>query len=68
MIPCGWRDHPESGRGGQESEIGTGLLYAGTELLEAVSILPGRHAWHITPDGNGRYAEQAIIPRLITAG
>ncbi|MGB6571381.1 MAG: peptidase E, partial [Trebonia sp.] len=52
---------------GYATEDGTGLLYAGTELVEAVTILPGRHAWHITPDGSGGYAEQAIIPRLITA-
>jgi peptidase E len=50
---------------GYATEDGTGLLYAGTELREAVTILPGRHAWHVTPDGNGGYAEQAIVPRLI---
>jgi peptidase E len=53
---------------GYATEDGTGLLYAGTELLEAVTILPGRHAWHVTPEGGGHYAEQAIVPRLITAG
>jgi hypothetical protein len=42
------------------------LCYIPTAVGEAVTILPGRHAWHVTPDGNGRYAEQAIIPRLIT--
>jgi peptidase E len=47
---------------GYATEDGTGLLYAGTELLEAVTILPRRHAWHVTPDGNGGYAEQAIVP------
>ncbi len=52
---------------GYATEDGTGLLYAGTELLEAVTMLPGKHAWHITPDGNGRYVERAIVPRLITA-
>jgi peptidase E len=50
---------------GYATEDGVGLLYAGTELLEAVTILPGRNAWYITPDGNGGYAEQAIVPRLI---
>ena len=40
--------------------------HKGTELLEAVTILPGRHAWHVMPDGAGGYAEQAIVPRLIT--
>jgi len=53
---------------GYATEDGTGLLYAGTELLQAVTILPGRHAWHVTPDGNGGYTEQAIVPRLITPG
>jgi peptidase E len=50
---------------GYATEDGVGLLYAGTELLEAVTILPGRNAWYITPDGHGGYAEQAIVPRLI---
>ena len=53
---------------GYATEDGVGLVYAGLELIEAVTILPGRHAWHVTPDANGRYTEQAIIPRLITAG
>jgi peptidase E len=52
---------------GYATEDGVGLLYGGTVLLEAVAILPGRHAWHITPDGNGGYDEQAIVPRLIAA-
>jgi hypothetical protein len=43
------------------------LLYAGTELLEAVTVLPGKHAWQVAPDGNGSYTERAIVPRLITA-
>jgi peptidase S51-like protein len=52
---------------GYATEDGTGLVYAGPELLEAVTILPGRHAWHVTPGGGG-YAERPIVPRLITAG
>ena len=52
---------------GYATEDGTGLLYAGTELREAVTILPGRHAWYVSPDGNGGYTEQAIVPRLLTA-
>jgi peptidase E len=51
---------------GYATEDGVGLLYAGTRLLEAVTILPGRHAWQVSPDGNDGYAEQAIVPRLIT--
>jgi peptidase E len=52
---------------GYATEDGVGLLYAGTELLEAVTVLPGRHAWHVAPDGTGSYTERAIVPRLITA-
>jgi peptidase E len=51
---------------GYASEDGVGLLYAGPQLAEAVTILPGKRAWHVAPDGNGGYAEQAIAPRLIT--
>jgi peptidase E len=51
---------------GYATEDGVGLLYAGTRLLEAITILPGSRAWHVTPNGNGGYAEQAIVPRLIT--
>jgi peptidase E len=62
-----YRDLVASGKlpAGYATEDGTGLLYAGTELAEAVTILPGRHAWHVAPDGNGGFAEQAIAPRLI---
>jgi peptidase E len=52
---------------GFATEDGVGLLYAGTRLAEAVTILPGRHAWRVAPDGNGSYTEQVIVPRLITA-
>jgi peptidase E len=52
---------------GYATEDGTGLLYAGTELAEAVTVLPGRHAWHVTPDGRGGYTETAIVPRLVGA-
>jgi hypothetical protein len=50
---------------GYATEDGTGLHYVGTELHEAVSILPGRHAWWVEPSGDGGYAERAITPRLI---
>jgi peptidase E len=49
---------------GYATEDGTGLLYAGTDLAEAVTILPGKHAWHVAPDGAGGYTEQRITPRL----
>jgi peptidase E len=64
-----FRDLVASGKlpAGYATEDGVGLLYAGPNLLEAVTILRGRHAWHVAPDGNGGYAERAIVPRLITA-
>jgi hypothetical protein len=52
---------------GYATEDGVFLLYVGTQLVETVTILPGKHAWHVAPDGNGGYAEQAIAPRLISA-
>lgn len=51
---------------GYATEDGTGLLYAGTELLEAITILPGKHAWHVAPDDGGGYTERALVPRLIS--
>ncbi len=63
-----FRDLVASGKlpAGYATEDGVGLVYAGTQLLEAVTILPGRHAWYVTPDANGSYTERAIVPRLIT--
>lgn len=52
---------------GYATEDGVGLFYAGPELLEAVTVLPGKHAWHVTPDGNGGHREEAIVPRLVAA-
>jgi len=53
---------------GYATEDGVGLHYVGTELREAVSVLPGKHAWHVAPDGQGGYTEQPITPRLIGEG
>jgi hypothetical protein len=50
---------------GYATEDGVGLHYAGTELREAVSILPGKRAWHVQSDGAGSYTEQEVTPRLI---
>jgi peptidase E len=50
---------------GYATEDGVGLHYIGTELHEAVTILPGKRAWRVEPDGHGDYAEQAIAPRPI---
>jgi peptidase E len=51
---------------GYATEDGVGLLYAGTELREAITILPGKHAWQVAPDGAGGYTERAIVPRLVS--
>lgn len=50
---------------GYATEDGVGLHYVGTELHEAVAIIPGKRAWRVEPDGRGSYAEQAVSPRLI---
>jgi peptidase E len=50
---------------GYATEDGTGLHYVGTDLHEAVSVLPGRHTWWVEPSGDGGYTERAITPRLI---
>jgi peptidase E len=50
---------------GYATEDGVGLHYLGTELDEAVSILPGKRAWYVQADGAGSYTERGITPRLI---
>jgi peptidase E len=50
---------------GYATEDGVGLHYVGTELHEAIGILPGKRAWRVDPDGIGGYTEQAVIPRLV---
>lgn len=50
---------------GYATEDGVGLHYAGTRLQEAVSVLPGKRAWRVEPDGSGGYTEQSVAPRLI---
>jgi peptidase E len=51
---------------GYATEDGVGLHYAGTELREAVTVLPGTRAWHVAPDTHGGYTEEPITPRLIS--
>jgi peptidase E len=62
-----YREFVATGRlpAGYATEDGVGLHYVGTELREAVTILPGKRAWRVEPDGNGDYAEHAVAPRLI---
>jgi peptidase E len=54
--------------GGYATEDGVGLVYAGTRMREAVTVLPGKRAWRVAPDGLGGYLEEPILPRLIPAG
>lgn len=51
---------------GYATEDGVGLHYIGTQLHEAVSILPGKRAWHVQPDGTGGHTEQPIAARLLS--
>jgi len=62
-----YREFVASGRlrAGYATEDGVGLHYVGTELHEAVAILPGKRAWRVDPDENGGYVERAVAPRLI---
>jgi hypothetical protein len=47
------------------SLIDHALRLAGTSGAKRVTILPGKQAWQVAPDGNRGYAEQAVPPRLI---
>lgn len=48
------------------TDDGTGLHYAGTELVEAVTETPGSSAWKIEADGHGGVREDALPTRLLT--
>jgi peptidase E len=50
---------------GYATEDGVGLHYVGTDLHEAVSVIEGKRAWRVQPDGERGYAEHAVVPRLI---
>jgi peptidase E len=50
---------------GYASEDGVGLHYVGTDLHEAVSIVPGKQAWWVEPAANGGFRQQAIAARGI---
>jgi hypothetical protein len=39
--------------GGCATEDGVGLHYVGTALHEAVSVVAGKRAWRVEPDGAG---------------
>jgi len=50
---------------GYASEDGVGLHYVDTDLLEAVTIRPGKAAWRVDRTDGGGYTEERIEPRLI---
>jgi peptidase E len=50
---------------GYATEDGVALHYLGTELHEAVSVLPGKRAWYVEPADSGHYTEAPVTPRLI---
>jgi peptidase E len=50
--------------GGYATEDGVALHYVGTELAEALAIVPGSKAWQVTPDGPGAWSETPIPARL----
>lgn len=46
-------------------EDGVGLHYTGTDLGEAVTIAPGKHAWWVEPAPRGGFRQQPVDPRPI---
>jgi peptidase E len=48
---------------GYATEDGTALHYVGTSLHEAVTIVPGKHAWQVAPSVGGGYQETALPTR-----
>jgi len=50
---------------GYASEDGVGLHYVGTDLSEAVSVVPGKQAWWVEPAPDGGFRQRAIEARPI---
>lgn len=51
---------------GYATDNGTGVLYRGTEMVEAVSEVSGRGVFHVSRgEDNGKVAEKRIEPRLL---
>jgi peptidase E len=48
---------------GYATQDGVGLHYVGTQLHEALSVLPEALAWHIAADSSGGWTEMPIKPR-----
>ena len=47
------------------SDDGVGLVYAGTELVEAVTEVPGKGAYVVRREGSGEVVETRVEPRLL---
>jgi hypothetical protein len=50
---------------GFASEDGVGLHYTGTDLHEAVTIVPGKQAWCVEPAANSGFRQRPIEARQI---
>lgn len=50
---------------GYATDDGVGLVYRGTEMVEAVSERAGKGAYHVERDSNGDVVETRIEPRLL---
>lgn len=50
------------------TDDGVGLVYRGTELVEAVTEVRGRAAYVVDRDGDGAAQEERIEPRLLPTG
>lgn len=50
------------------TDNGTALVFAGTELVEAVTERDGAFAWHLHRDDADRVVEQRLPTRLLTQG
>lgn len=48
---------------GYATEDGVALHYVGTQLHEALSVLPGRNAWFVGADGPGQHRQEAVPAR-----
>jgi peptidase E len=48
------------------TDDGVGLVYRGTELVEAVTEVPGKGAYVVDTDASGAVVEERIEPRLLT--
>jgi peptidase E len=50
---------------GYATDDGVGVLYRGTEMVEAVTESPGKGAYHVEPTGDGEAVETRIEPRTL---